>query len=129
LEASFGQLRRELASHSQDREVGIGHNQGPDFTPVTIEELGEVDELIALLKEQDPVPTSDRTKLIENSQKATEVSDKIKQYLDTFAIEAFKNAGGEIGKRLAQAPFWIALYTGIDRVTEALALWLTHGPH
>jgi integrase len=72
-----------------------------------------VDDLIALLKEQGPVPPSDPTELTERSQKAKRISDKIKQYLDGFAVEAFRSAGGEIGKRLAQVPLWITLYHGI----------------
>jgi hypothetical protein len=128
LEASLNQLRRELTNSTRDKEIGIGHNQGPDFTPIPVEELSDVDDLIALLKQQGPLPPTDPTKLTEKSQKATRVSDKIKQYLDGFAIEAFKGAGSEIGKRLAQAPFWVAVYHGIDRVAEALALWLAHVP-
>jgi hypothetical protein len=45
LEASVTQLRRELSR----RDIGIGHNQGPDFSPLPIEELSDVDDLIALL--------------------------------------------------------------------------------
>jgi hypothetical protein len=128
LEASLNELRRELAS-ARDKEIGIGHNRGPDFEPIAIEELSNVDDLIALLKEQGPVPPADTAQLTATSQKVTKVSDKIKQYLDSFAVEAFKSAGGEIGKRLTQAPFWMAAVYGIDRVTEALALWLAHVPH
>jgi hypothetical protein len=129
LEASLRQLRREAHTSAGEREIGPGHNQGPEFDPVPAEELGDVDDLIALLKQQGPVPPADPTELAEQSQKASQVSGKIKQYLDNFAIEAFKGAGGEIGKRLAQAPIWVAVYHGIDRVTEVLALWLTHAPH
>jgi hypothetical protein len=129
LEASLSQLRREVNASTPDREIGPGHNRGPDFTPVPIEELDDVDNLIALLKEQSPVPPADPIELTNLSQKASRVSDKIKQYLDEFASEVAKKAGGEFGKRLAQAPIWIAVYHGINQVTEALAVWLTHLPH
>lgn len=128
LETSLDQLRSELAAPTR-RQISIGHNQGPDFEPVPVEELDNVGELIVLLKQQGPVPPPDPTALIQQSKKAAGVSAKIKQYLDAFTLEALKGAGGEIGKRLAQAPFWIAVYHGIDRVTEILTLWLTHAPH
>ena len=128
LEASLTQLRSELAP-AHDGEIGIGHNQGPDFGAITAEELDGVDDLIALLKEQAPVPPADKAQLIETSLKVSKISEKIKQYLDGFAAEAFKGAGGEIGKRLTQAPFWMAVVYGIGRVTEALALWLGQVPH
>jgi hypothetical protein len=66
LEASLNQLR-ETIDPQQQREVGIGHNQGPDLAPVPIEELADVDDLIALLKEQRPEPPSDPTPLVEQS--------------------------------------------------------------
>jgi hypothetical protein len=128
LESSLTLLRHELASPAAQRIVGPGHNQGPDFEPIAVEELSDVDDLIAQLKEQGPVPPADTTKLTERSQNAARVSGKIKQYLDGFAVEAFKGAGGEVGKRLAQAPFWMAVVYSIGRVTEALALWLAHVP-
>lgn len=71
LEASLNQLRRELTVSAHDKEIGIGHNQGPDFAPIPVEELDDVDDLIALLKEQGPVPPTDPTELTEGSQKAS----------------------------------------------------------
>jgi hypothetical protein len=129
LGASLNQLRRELTISTGNKQIGIGHNQGPDFEPIPFEELDEVDDLIALLLEQGPVPPSDPTEIIERSQKATRISDKIKQYLDVFASEVAKGAGGEIGKRLVQVPIWMAVYHGIDRVTQALAVWIGTLPH
>jgi|HubBroStandDraft_3_1064219.scaffolds.fasta_scaffold246831_1 hypothetical protein len=71
LEASLNQLRRELTVSAHDKEIGIGHNQGPDFAPLPVEELDDVDDLIALLKEQGPVPPTDPTELTEGRQKAS----------------------------------------------------------
>jgi len=61
----------ELTVSAHDKEIGIGHNQGPDFAPIPVEELDDVDDLIALLKEQGPVPPTDPTELTEGSQKAS----------------------------------------------------------
>jgi hypothetical protein len=128
LEASMAQLRCEL-DEAKGRPVGIGHNRGPDLAPVTTEELDDVDQFIALLKEQGPVPPLDPKPLIEQSQNATLIANKIKQYLDTFALEGFKSAGSEFGKLLVQAPFWIALGTSILSVSQALIVWIGHTPH
>jgi hypothetical protein len=91
--------------------------------------LGCAGQTVRLLLEQGPIPPSDPTEIIERSQKATRISDKIKQYLDVFASEVAKGAGGEIGKRLVQVPIWMAVYHGIDRVTQALAAWIGTLPH
>jgi hypothetical protein len=52
------------------------------------------------------------------------IGEKVLSYLDTFALEAFKSAGTEAGKRLIQAPVWFALAGAIGGVATALAAWL-----
>jgi hypothetical protein len=87
LESSVDQLRRELAS---PREIGIGHNQGPAFAPVPVEELGEIDNLIALLKDRGPVPPSDPTSLIEQNTKVAAIGEKILAGLTVLGTEMAK---------------------------------------
>jgi len=45
-------LEAGLAELRSDGKVGPGHNKGPAFAPV--EDLSDVDDLIALLKQEGP---------------------------------------------------------------------------
>jgi hypothetical protein len=44
--------------------------------------------------------------------------------LDEVAKGICKGAGEEIGKRLIQAPWWIAVYSQLEAVAHALIAWL-----
>jgi hypothetical protein len=131
LEICIDQFRRQQeAAPLVENDIGPGHNRGPELGPLSDEDINDVEELVSLLKEQSPVPPQETRWLIEQSEKANKVLDKLKQYLDAFALEFSKNAGGELGKELvrilARVPFWVALYHAISRVTEALNIWLAH---
>jgi hypothetical protein len=113
------------------QEIGIGHNRPPvDSGPASMDELLEINRFVDLLKEQSPTPPSDPSPILALERSTSKTAAKIKEYLDNFGSEAFKGAGKafgeEIGKRLAQAPFWIALYFQLGQVSEALIQWLAH---
>lgn len=122
LESSVDQLRRELVSSS--REVGIGHNQGPAFAPVPVEELHEIDDLVALLKDRGPMPPSDPTPLIEQNARVAKLGEKINKGLIDLGTEMAKGAAGEMGKQLIVA-CWAAVYGWIKSVGAALLTWLS----
>jgi hypothetical protein len=122
LETLVNELRREI-NVSAPKEVGIGHNRGPEFAPAPIEDLDDVDELIALLKEQGPNPPTDPTPLVEQSERASLLSAKINQALGVVGSELAKGAAREGGKHLL-VPLWTALSHGIDLVIQALRIWL-----
>jgi hypothetical protein len=119
LESSLAQLRTELAA--ANRTVGIGHNQGPPFAPVPLEELDEIDNLIALLKEQGPQPPSDPAPLIAQNAKVTSMAERISQSSIDLGKEMAKGGAREIGKELVA---WLAVGTLIKSVGAALLSFL-----
>jgi hypothetical protein len=44
--------------------------------------------------------------------------------LDSAEAEALKSAGGEAGKRLVQAPWWMSVGLALQSVVEALTVWI-----
>jgi hypothetical protein len=119
LETSLSELRREI----RKPEIGIGHNRGPDFAPVPVEDLKQIDDLIALLKEQRPTPPSDSAELVELSERATHLSARINSGLMSLGVELAKGAAREGGRHLL-IPLWTAVSHGIDWVVEALRVWI-----
>jgi hypothetical protein len=97
LETSLSELRQQLNAPT---DVGIGHNRGPEFDLASDEELDDVEERIALLKEQGPNPPTDRTNLVERSQRATQVAEKINQGLFALGVEMAKGGAREAGKHM-----------------------------
>jgi hypothetical protein len=104
--------------------IGIGHNKGPsDFEAVSAEDLDNVNDLIALLKEQGPIPPSDPTKLIERNEKALQLSARINEGLVALGTEIAKGSAREAGKEMF-VPLWTALSHCITSVSHALLTWL-----
>ncbi|SRR6266404_2895168 len=110
--------------------IGIGHNKGPrDFEPLSDQELVKINQMIALLKAQGPIPPSNPALILDLQAKTSQTATKVKEYVEDVGKAAAKGFGAEIGKRLAQSPFWIALYHQMGQVSEALIVWLTNIPH
>jgi hypothetical protein len=122
LETSMSELRRELAPRAT--EAGIGHNRGPEFDLASPAELDDVDELIALLKEQGPKPPADTTNLIERSQKATQIAEKINQGLIAIGIEMLKGGAREAGKHML-IPAWTSVSHWITALGHTVLAWLS----
>lgn len=112
---------------------GIGHNRPPPdepaFNPFTPNDVAETDRLIALLKEQTPTPTIVPPALIAQSRRVSRIRAKVLKLVETFAEEAVKSAGKELGKRLVQLPFWLGILAAIEGVTTALQQWISVLPH
>ena len=128
LETTFARLGNSL----ETRPARAGDNNSPT-EPVGMDDLLEVNRFIDLLKaEREPSRASDPTALLDAQEKSSKVAKKIAEYMDNFGAEASKAAGKsfgeEIGKKLANAPFWIALICAIVQVSEALTQWLNHVP-
>jgi len=120
LQARVALLEAGLAAlRSDDRQIGPGHNRGPEFTPV--EDLSDVDGLIALPKEQGPRPPTDPTPLIEQGEKALQVSEKILNAAKTVGTEMAKGAAREVGKKLLE---WIGFAQLIKDLYLAFKDWL-----
>jgi hypothetical protein len=121
LESSVQQLRSALATSSPT--VGMGHNQGPEFAPVPIEDLQWVDDLVALLKEQGPTSPPDLKPLMEKTEKAVRLGEMIENGLLSLGAEMAKGAAREVGKELL-ASHWAAVCHWIGSVYRALSIWL-----
>jgi hypothetical protein len=123
LETSVSALRREMNMSRRAAEVGIGHNLGPEFELASAEELDDIDDLIALLKEQRPNARSDPANLIERSRRATDIAEKINQGLLVLGTELAKGAAREAGKEML-IPLWTAVSSWIISVGPAVVTWL-----
>jgi hypothetical protein len=121
LESAVYQVRHQSISSAQDREVGVGHNQGPALALVSAEELDEIDKLVALLKDRGPVPPADPTPLIEQSAKADALGKKIIDGVVAIGKEMAKGAAREVGRELFA---WLAVSTLISMVVQTLRTWL-----
>lgn len=111
----------------QDVPIGPGHNGAPEFEPPF--EESEIREFVALLKDQGPTTPTDLPKLLSASKDADAKVSKLAEYADAFASAAVKGAGGELGKRMAQLPWWLAVGSALHSVVQALIGWIGTLPH
>jgi hypothetical protein len=127
LEASVAGLLAARQSPGRKGEApGIGHNGGPfEDEPVGFEEIKEIENLIALLKEQGPQPSAAHASITVLGERVRMIGEKIGPYFNELGLAFARGAGQELGKRLVQAPFWLAIAAEIPRVVEALNHWLS----
>jgi hypothetical protein len=120
LQALVALLEASLAELRSDQQPGLGHNKGPTFA--SVEDLSDVDDLIALLKERGPQPPSDPKPLMEQGEKALRVSERIWNAVLTLGGEMAKGAAREIGGQLVKL---IGISYLIHDVYRALVDWLS----
>jgi hypothetical protein len=108
--------------------IGIGHNRGPDLLIDGALDEAEIQGMIALLKQQSATSPVDRSKLLVIAKVIDPETNKWRERLDEIAKGVLKGASEEIGKRLIQAPWWIAVYSQLDAVGHALVAWLSTIP-
>lgn len=123
LELSLVELRSELSSFKPATTVGVGHNQGPAFVPIQIDDLDEIDRLIRLLKTAGPNPPADPSTLVEQNEKVARLGERIGNAIlglgSAMAAGAAKAAGGEL-----LLSHWASLSHWIAVVGEALKTWI-----
>ena len=88
----------------------------------------EIQEFVALLKQQSATAPVDLPKLLEFADVIEPENNKWRERLEELTRGALKGASEEIGKRLIQAPWWIAVYSQLDSVGHALVAWLSTLP-
>jgi hypothetical protein len=108
--------------------IGIGHNRGPDLVLNPALDEAEIQEIIALLRQQSATTPVDRPKLVEIAKSIEPEHNKWRERLDEFTLGVIKGSGEEIGKRLIQAPWWMAVYSQLEAVGHALVVWLSTLP-
>jgi hypothetical protein len=108
--------------------IGMGHNRGPDLLIDGAVDEVEIQGMITLLKQQSATSPVDRPKLLEIAKVIDPETNKWRERLDEIAEGVLKGASEEIGKRLVQAPWWIAVYSQLEAVAHALVAWLSTIP-
>jgi len=97
----------------------IGHN----LQPIADDELQSITKCVVILKHQPVVPTAPDDARAAGST-LQKIVGRLGTYLDTFFLEASKSGGKELGKQLARAPYWLALWYTLKHIVESVAAWL-----
>jgi hypothetical protein len=123
LTAAIDQLRGAIAASPADREIGIGHNQGP---PLSIEELdAESQHLLVLLKDKGPRPPPvDIAPIVEQAKKTLELSERIWQWLRVAGITVASIGVHEVTKDLTK-PLWEEAARRIVDLYHAIEAWIS----
>jgi len=108
--------------------IGMGHNRGPDLVLDPALSEHDIQEFVALLKQQSATAPVDLSKLVEIAKVIDPENNKWRERLDEFTKGVLKGASEEIGKRLIQTPWWIAVYSQLNAVGHALVAWLSTLP-
>jgi hypothetical protein len=112
---------KSLLAHVPTRlPARIGHNQ-PD--PITHDDLLSIEKAIIVLEHQPEVPTApDDVKAVQSTLQM--IAGRLGTYLDASMMELSKSVGKELGKQLARAPYWLAVWYVLQRLDQALTGWL-----
>jgi hypothetical protein len=111
---------KSLLAHFPTRlPAGIGHNQ-PE--PITNHDFGALDKTVEILEVQPVVPDAPAVKAVQSILK--KIVERLGTYLDASMMELSKSVGKELGKQLARAPYWLALWYVLQRLDQALTGWL-----
>ena len=111
----------QLRKASTAREIGPGHNQGP-----SLEDLDDVEDLIALLKDQGPrVKTAfDAKALIEQTEKVKRLPERIWSLLKAAGLLVLGVGVHEVTKDLT-APLWNDVAHRIVDLCHAIEVWVS----
>jgi hypothetical protein len=90
---------------------GIGHN----LQPITEVDVQSITKCVFILKHE---PAPDDARAAASTLK--KIGEKLGTYLDTCLLEASK----EVGKRLVQLPYWLALWYTLKNIVQSVAGWL-----
>jgi hypothetical protein len=127
LMARVALLEAAINASKANPTTGIGHNQGPDFVIDPEIDEAQIRDLITILKVQRPDGPVDVPQL-KQIVETIEPASKWQQCLDQLSLSVIKGGGEELGKRLVQAPWWIAVYSQLDAVCHSLIAWLSTLP-
>jgi hypothetical protein len=109
-----------------EKPIGPGHNGPPDFDPPMSED--EIKALVDVFREQSVSPSADLPKLAEIAKSAEVKAGQFRKRVDDFTDAVIKGAGGELGKKLVQIPWWTAVYAALSGVLDAASAWILSLP-
>jgi hypothetical protein len=104
-----------LIAELPKRRRGIGHN----LQPITDEEVEATTQAVAVLKAQPVTP-----KAPDEARAAGSTLQKIGERLGTYLDACLLEASKEVGKRLVQLPYWLAVWYTLKHIVQSVAGWL-----
>jgi hypothetical protein len=112
---------KSLLAHFPTRlPARIGHNQ-PD--PITHDDVLSIHKAITVLEPQPLVPMApDDVRAVQSTLQ--KIAGHLGTYLDASMMELSKSVGKELGKQLARAPYWLAIWYVLQKLDQALTGWL-----
>jgi hypothetical protein len=119
--AELASLIDQLRKASSGRQIGPGHNQGP-----SLEDLDDVEELIALLRDQGPrVKTAvDAKALIEQTEKVKRLPERIWNLLKAAGLMVAVVGVHKVTEDLT-APLWNNVAHRIADLCHIIEVWVT----
>jgi len=99
---------------------GIGHNQ----SPLAVEDEAEIQNLIALLKEQTPTKVTKYEEVVAATDQASKVGEKIKQHVNGIFEAAAKKVGENLGDNVTSLTWWLGVAAIIREIVDAVQSWL-----
>ena len=94
----------------------IGHN----IQLITGEDVQEITQVVAVLKAQPVVPDKARSA----GSTLKKIGERLGKYLDDFLSEAAKSGGKELGKRVVDLSYWLALAHMLISTASSVSNWL-----
>ena len=120
LNSAFDRLRNEVTALT-DREIGIGHNQGP----VIVGDLNDHQIQVARIPEKAASPTpADRIVVVEQAEKTKQWADQIRDWLQGGTYWIAGIAVTEVTKKLT-APLWEEVVRRIYDLYHAIEIWVS----
>jgi hypothetical protein len=95
------EVLEKLIAELPKQQRRIGHN----IRPITGEDVQEIRQAIVVLKAQPVVPAEAKAA----GSTLRRIGERLGTYLDDFLSEAAKSGGKELGKRVVDLSYWLAL--------------------
>jgi hypothetical protein len=127
-------LERAIARRPEQRQRGIGDNNPPEpIEPelLSADELREIRQAMAVLKAQPPTPSVPSAEAKGAVTVLTTFGDRLRSaasstgaYIAKQADNLVTEAVKELGKRIIQSPFWLAVLQQLPALVDIAQRWL-----
>jgi hypothetical protein len=110
------EVLESLLAEFPKQQRSIGHN----IRPITDGDVQEIRQAVAILKAQPVVPADAKAA----GSTLGKIGERLGTYLDACLLETAKSAGKELGKRLVQLSYWLALGHALMSIAQSVPNWL-----